>query len=60
MSHEVNRDLLKALAEGYGVALDFWDFDGNFREVSTSTLISVLAAMGVDASSDESIRAELK
>ncbi|QOQ39143.1 4-alpha-glucanotransferase [Trueperella pecoris] len=60
MTHEVNRDLLEALADSYGVALDFWDFDGTFCEVSTSTLISVLRAMGVDASTDETIQAELR
>ncbi|WP_406710274.1 4-alpha-glucanotransferase [Trueperella pyogenes] len=60
MWHEVNRGLLKELAEKHGVALSFWDFDGNFQEVSSATLISVLRAMGVDATSDAAIRAALK
>lgn len=55
----VSRHLIKALADSYGVATDFWDFDGNYNEVSDATLMSVLRSMGVDASTDETITHEL-
>lgn len=45
------------LASRYGVVPDFWDFDGGRRSVSESTLVAVLAALGVDASTPE--RAEV-
>lgn len=61
MTHgEVSRHLIRALADSYGVATDFWDFDGNYNEVSNATLIAVLRAMGVDASTDETINHELQ
>ncbi len=60
MHGEVSRDLIKALADSYGVATDFWDFDGNYNEVSNATLIAVLRAMGVDASTNETIQHELQ
>ncbi|MDT0165066.1 4-alpha-glucanotransferase [Actinotalea sp. AC32] len=41
------------LASRYGVVPDFWDFDGGKRSVSESTLVAVLAALGVDASTPE-------
>lgn len=46
---------LLALAARHGVVPDFWDFHGGHRHVSTSTLVQVLAALGVDASSPERI-----
>ncbi len=41
------------LAERFGVVPDFWGFGGEKRTVSAETLVAVLAALGVDASSPE-------
>ncbi|WP_250443728.1 4-alpha-glucanotransferase [Actinotalea sp. C106] len=46
---------LLALAARHGVVPDFWDFGGGHRFVSTETLVSVLGALGVDASSPERV-----
>jgi 4-alpha-glucanotransferase len=48
---------LLALAARYGVVPDYWGFGGEHRNVSESTLVAVLDALGVDASTPE--RAEL-
>ncbi len=50
---------LLALAERYGVVPDFWGFDGTHQEVSADTLVAVLAALGVDASSPERVEVAL-
>ncbi len=50
---------LIALAERYGVVPDYWDFHGGHRFVSEATLVAVLAALGVDASSPERIELAL-
>ncbi|MDO5701247.1 MAG: 4-alpha-glucanotransferase [Bowdeniella nasicola] len=52
-------DSLHQLASAHGVATDFWDFHGQHREVSTETLVAVLQALGVDASSDDAVAAAL-
>jgi len=46
---------LIALAERYGVVPDYWDFHGGHRYVSETTLVAVLAALGVDAATPERI-----
>jgi 4-alpha-glucanotransferase len=51
---------LLALAERYGVVPDYWDFHGGHRFVRESTLVEVLAALGVDASSPERIEVSLE
>lgn len=48
-------DALLELAGRYGVVPDFWDFDGGHRQVSAGTLVGVLAALGVDASTPERV-----
>jgi len=50
-------DQLMRLAAAHGVVPDYWGFDGTHRWVTPATLIAVLAALGVDASSPE--RAEV-
>ncbi len=50
---------LTALAEALGVATDFWDWKGRHTTVSEDTIIKVMAAMGIDASSPEAIEAAL-
>ena len=51
---------LLALASRYGVVPDFWDFDGGHRYVPSSTVVAVLAALGVDASGPERVQVALE
>ena len=51
---------LLALAERYGVVPDFWDFHGGHRYVTAATLVAVLGALGVDASSPERVDVALE
>ncbi len=44
---------LYTLAELLGIATEFWDWKGRHTQVSQQTMIAVMAAMGVDASSAE-------
>jgi 4-alpha-glucanotransferase len=53
-TNEPSQALLR-LTAAYGVVPDFWGFDGSHRQVGASTLIAVLNALGVDASSPERI-----
>ncbi|WP_407670810.1 4-alpha-glucanotransferase [Parenemella sanctibonifatiensis] len=46
---------LRKLADAYGIATQFHDWKGNERAVSAETLIRVLAAMGINATSSEAI-----
>ena len=41
---------LHQLAEAYGIATEFWDWQGRHIRVSAETIRAVLAALGVDAS----------
>lgn len=50
---------LIALAGAYGVATDYWDWQGRHVEVSADTLIAVLAALGVSAQTPEQVDAVL-
>ena len=50
---------VRELAEAFGVASDFWDWQGNHVEVTYETVVGVLAALGVDADSEEAARAAL-
>ncbi len=52
-------DSLLTLAGRCGIVPDFWGFDGTHRWVAPATLISVLAAQGVDASSPERVELAL-
>ena len=40
---------LRELAEAYGIAIEFWDWQGQHVEVPADTIIKVLAALDVDA-----------
>jgi 4-alpha-glucanotransferase len=51
---------LLALASAYGIVPDFWGFDGVRRNVRRSTIVGVLAALGVDASSPERVDVSLE
>ena len=50
---------LVALAAAYGVATEFWDQAGAHQVVSEQTVVAVLAALGVDATTPASIAAAL-
>ncbi|MFN8148157.1 MAG: 4-alpha-glucanotransferase [Candidatus Nanopelagicales bacterium] len=54
----MNHDLV-ALASAYGVATEFWDQAGAHQEVSEDTVVAVLAALGVDATTPDSVAAAL-
>ncbi len=56
---ELRHDLTE-LAESYGVATDFWDWQGQHVQVPESTIVSVLSALGVDASTPEGAAAALE
>lgn len=51
-------DLVR-LAEAYRIATDYYDWKGAPVQVEPATLVAVLAAMDVDASTPEAIRREL-
>ena len=44
---------LYQLANAHGVATEFWDWQGRHTVVSAETIVTVLAALGVDASTPE-------
>ena len=54
----MNNDLL-ALAAAYGVATEFWDQAGAHHVVSQETVVAVLSALGVDATSPATVAAAL-
>lgn len=55
----MNDDALRHLATAHGVATEYWDYHGTHQQVSADTLIAVLGALGVDASSDDAIAAAI-
>ncbi|WP_448061210.1 4-alpha-glucanotransferase [Cellulomonas hominis] len=48
-------EALLRLAAAHGIAPDYWGFDGSHRWVAAHTLVAVLGALGVDATSPERI-----
>ena len=50
---------LRQLADAYGIATEFWDWQGRHILVSTETIRSVLAALGVDAATSNAAEAAL-
>ena len=48
---------VRELAAAYGVAVDFWDWQGRHVAVATETMVAVLAALDVDASTTEAAQA---
>jgi 4-alpha-glucanotransferase len=55
----VNPELLRWLAEAYGVGTSYQGWDGQPHDVAAGTLVRVLAALGVDARTDQLIEHEL-
>ena len=51
---------LRALAEAYGIATEFWDWQGRHSAVPRDTVAAVLAALDVDVSTDDAVRAALR
>ncbi|XCB29675.1 4-alpha-glucanotransferase [Arcanobacterium hippocoleae] len=51
---------LRRLAHAYGVATEFWGFDGCEKTVPAETLIKVLGAMGVENISDATIESAIE
>lgn len=52
MTTDVPSAALAALARAYGVATEYWDWQGRHVTVSTDTIRAVLAALGVEANDD--------
>jgi 4-alpha-glucanotransferase len=50
---------LVALATSQGVATEFWDWRGQHAAISAESLVAVLGALGVDASTPEAVEAAL-
>lgn len=48
---------LAELAAEFGIATEFWDWKGRLTEVSDETVIAVLAAMEIDATSRDAAAA---
>ena len=42
-------DAVRELAAAYGVATDYWDWQGRHVAVATETMVAVLRALDVDA-----------
>jgi 4-alpha-glucanotransferase len=51
---------LQQLADAYGIATDYWDWRGRHIEVARETVVAVLAALDVDASTAESVASALE
>ncbi len=47
---------LRELAEAFGIATEFWDWQGRHTSVTSSTIAAVLSAFEVDAADPESAR----
>lgn len=60
MSALTSTQVLAQLAERYGISANYYDWVGEFVEVSTDTLVAVLAALDVDASTEEAAQAALE
>ena len=60
MTDEPTPELLSELAAVYGVASEFWDWRGEHTQVPTSTVVAVLAALGVRAGTDDEVRDALR
>ena len=44
---------LRQLADAYGIATEFWDWQGQHVDVPAETIVKVLAALDVDAATPE-------
>lgn len=53
-------EALVALADRFGIARDFWDWKGRHVAIPAETIVAVLAALDVDASTPERCREALE
>lgn len=51
---------LVALADKFGIARDFWDWKGRYTEIPAQTIIAILAAFEIDASTPQRCDAALE
>ena len=51
---------LQELADAYKIATDYWDWQGRHISVTPETIVAVLAALGVDASTPEAAAVALE
>ena len=51
---------LRDLADRFGIATDFWDWQGGHVDVAADTIVAALRAFGVDASTHETARRALE
>ncbi len=51
---------LHQLADAYDIATDYWDWQGRHVEVARETIVAVLAALDVDASTSEAAASALE
>ncbi|HEX6148315.1 4-alpha-glucanotransferase [Nocardioides sp.] len=59
MAHLDDWPALAELADRYGVSREYWDWQGHHVQVPVATVQVVLEALGVDASTEEAVRAAL-
>lgn len=52
-SMPLSHPTLRALADAYGISPEFWDWKGRRSEVDDTTVIGILAGMGIDAGTEE-------
>jgi 4-alpha-glucanotransferase len=58
--HDVqHEEVVRELAAAHGVATDYWDWQGQHVLVPMDTMVRVLTALGVDASTTDAARAAL-
>ena len=53
-------DAVQALAEAYGVALEYWDQAGNLQPVAEATVVAVLSGLGVRVEDTEQAHASMR
>lgn len=58
--HAPASERLKQLAEAHGVSTEYWDFHGRLASPNRATLVAVLAALGVQARTEEEIESALR
>src|SRR4051794_23429844 len=51
---------LRRLADAYGIAVEFWDWQGEHVQVPAATIVKLLAALDVRAGSPEEAEAALQ
>lgn len=59
MTDQPSESLVR-LAAAHGVATDFWGFDGEYRQATTTTISAVLTALGVECGDDATNEASLR